>query len=400
MSSTSIETNVPTAAELIARAQHMRELLKAESPQQEIEKKIAPKVAQQLRENGFFKICQSKENGGYGMRPSVLWEVAREVGCGDGSAAWVLSLTGLHPWLAGMFPPQAQDDVFANGKDAVIIALTGNVGRGVDVEFNGQEFILNGKWTYASGVDIADWACVLVETKVNEQKKLHLLLVPASSFEIDDSSWEVLGMRGTGSKDVYLTNERVPLYRSVAWDDIHSVNYPGRARNKSPMYNIPHSSYFALSVSAAIISVSFGLHNTYQEALSRRMPANSTVPQREDSFSLAKLGKATTLLEMAYQQLLQVVDDIYDLAESGHQFTETDRAKYRSYAAMLSEITLEATDLMVRNLGGGLLPKGPIERYFRDIYSMASHFLMQPDQANELFGRKILGLSLPVGARV
>jgi len=54
----------------------------------------------------------------------------------------------------------------------------------------------------------------------------------------------------------------------------------------------------------------------------------------------------------------------------------------------------------VRNLGGSLLPDGPIERYFRDLHAMAAHFLMQANPSAELFGRALLGMPLPANARI
>lgn len=334
------------------------------------------------------------------MRPSVLWRVTREVARGDSATAWILSLAGLHPWLAGMFPPEAQDEVFENGSDAVVIALTGNVGRGVDVAFDGNHFTLNGKWTYASGIDVADWACVLVEADFEGAKKRLLMLVPKSAFQIDDASWNVLGMRGTGSKDVYLNNEKVPLHRCVAWDDILQLKVPGRARNQDPMYRIPHTSLFAMSVAAAVTAVGHGMLDLYRDALQRRIPVGLNHAQTEDRFSMALLGKAASRLDMAFNQLMHDVDEMYDRAVSGYEFTTADRTKYRANAAVLSETVMEAVNIMVRNVGGSLLPNGPIERCFRDIHSMASHFLLQTDHAAELLGRSLVGLSLPPNARI
>lgn len=400
MMSTQTKNIVPDAQSLINKAREMIPFLSERGAKHDLDKKISDDVARRLRENGFFRICQSRENGGFGMRPSVLWRVTREVARGDSATAWILSLAGLHPWMAGMFAPQAQDDVFRNGSDAVVIALTGNVGRGVEVDFDGENFTLNGKWTYASGIDVADWACVLVEAAIDGEKKKYLLLVPQSSFKIDDASWNVMGLKGTGSKDVYLKNEKVPVYRSVPWDALQQQDFPGSERNGDPMYSIPHTSLFAMSVAAAVASVGYGMLDLYCEALQRRIPVGLNHAQTEDRFSMAELGKAASRLDMAFNQLMHDVDEMYDLAESGYDFTTLDRAKYRANAAVLSEEVMQAVNIMIRNIGGSLLPNGPIERCFRDIHSMASHFLLQTNHAAELFGRSLLGLSLPPNARI
>src|SRR5690554_1084192 len=102
----------PDADTLIRKANEMIPFLLEKGAQHDRDKRISPEVAQRLRDNGFFRICQSRENGGYGMRPSVLWRVTREIARGDSATAWILSLAGLHPWVAGMFAPRAQDEVF------------------------------------------------------------------------------------------------------------------------------------------------------------------------------------------------------------------------------------------------------------------------------------------------
>ncbi|MBB5214589.1 hypothetical protein [Parapusillimonas granuli] len=390
----------PEPESLIQAAHELIPFLRKKGPQHDADKRVSDEVTELLRGKGFFRICQSRENGGYGLRPSVLWRVTREIARGDSATAWILSLAGLHPWMAGMFPPRAQDDVFANGRDAIVVALTGNVGRGVDASFDGADFTLTGKWTYASGIDVADWACVLVELEMDGAREQRLLLVPKASFRIDDSSWNVMGMRGTGSKDVYLDNEKVPLYRSVRWKDLQTIQYPGRERNKDPMYRIPHTSLFAMSVAAAVCAVAYGMLDLYREALRRRTPAGLNTVQTEDRFSLAELGKAASQLDMAFNQLMHDVDELYDRGAAGHDFVAADRAKYRANAATIADATMAAVNVMVRNIGGSLLPNGPIERCFRDLHSMASHFLLQTNPAAELFGRALLGLELPPTARI
>lgn len=390
-----------TADSLISAARDLIPQLKQAGPGHDANKRISDDIARRLREAGFFRICQSVENGGYGMRPSVLWRVAREIARGDSATAWILSLAGLHPWMAGMFPVAAQDEVFAGGKDAVVIALTGNVGRGVDAAFDGEHYRISGKWTYASGIDVADWAAVLVEVPAAEGgKEQRLLLVPQASFRIDHESWNVFGMQGTGSKDVYLSDERVPVYRTLRWLDVQRSQVPGTERNLGPMYSIPHTSLFVMSVAAPIVAVASGLLDIYIETVKKRIPAGLSSPQTEDRFSLAELGKAASRIDMAFNQLMHDVDEMWDQAVAGREFSIEQRTRYRTNGSTICDTALAASNDLVRNLGGSLLPLGPVERYFRDLHSMAAHFLMQANPSAELYGRALLGLALPPNARI
>ncbi|MGQ2993759.1 acyl-CoA dehydrogenase family protein [Variovorax sp.] len=392
---------IPSTDELVERAHAMIPHLRAVGPGHDAARRISDDVARRLRDAGFFRICQPVENGGYGMRPSTLWRVSREIARGDSATAWILSLAGLHPWMAGMFPPEAQDEVFAGGQDAVVIALTGNVGRGVQARLEDGHYVLDGKWTYASGIDVADWAATLVEVPTAEGgTELRLLLVPRASFRIDHDSWNVFGMKGTGSKDVYLSGERVPPHRSIRWSDVQCNQVPGLARNKGPIYRIPHTSLFVMSVAAAATAVATGLLDIYLETIRQRTPVGLNAPQVEDRFSLAELGKAGAKIEGAFHLLLRNVDEMWDQAVAGQPFTVAQRTRYRMDGALICDMAMEGADALIRNLGGGLMPLGPLERYFRDLHAMASHFLMQSAPSAELHGRALLGMPMPANARI
>ncbi|WP_271669562.1 acyl-CoA dehydrogenase family protein [Bradyrhizobium sp. CCBAU 51627] len=392
---------IPTETALISAARDLIPFLRDAGSSHDTEKRLSNRVAEKLRDAGFFRICQSQENGGYGLCPSTLWRVTRELARGDSATAWIVALAGLHPWMAGMFPPAAQDDVFEGGRDAVVIALTGNVGRGVNATLDGEYYCLTGKWTYASGIDVADWASVLVDVPTTGgSRELRLLLVPKSSFRIDHESWNVFGMQGTGSKDVYLEDERVPAYRTLSWSNLQRGIVPGTERNRGPMFRIPHTSLFVMSVAAPIVAVSYGLLDHTIEAMKKRFPAGTSAPQTEDRFSVAELGKAASKIDMAFNQLMHDVDEMWDQAVAELPFTAEQRTRYRISGATICDTALASGDDLARIVGGSLLPRGPVERYFRDLHSMAAHFLMQANHAGELYGRALLGVDLPPNARI
>src|SRR5690606_35104345 len=99
----------PDPEQLVTAARGLVPLLRQAGPRHDEAKRISPEIAKRLRELGFFRITQSIENGGWGLRPSTLWRVTRELARGDSATAWIHGLAGLHPWMVGMFEPRAQD---------------------------------------------------------------------------------------------------------------------------------------------------------------------------------------------------------------------------------------------------------------------------------------------------
>ena len=69
-------------------------------------------VVEALRATGVFRIMQPRRWGGLEADFTTFMEVSEEIGRGDGSAAWVTALMNVCCWMVGLFPEQAQRDVW------------------------------------------------------------------------------------------------------------------------------------------------------------------------------------------------------------------------------------------------------------------------------------------------
>ncbi len=394
-------TTPPTLPELVDRARALAPLLRAWAPRHEASRRVSDEAIAAMREAGLFRIMQPAACEGWDMHPRALFEVAREIARADTASGWILCLAGVHPWLLGMFEPRFQDEVFAQGRDAVVPVLSGGVGRGVQVALEDGAIRLSGRWLYASGVDVADWLCVMVPVPgAHGEIEQRLAAVPRSAFAVDEASWQVSSMRGTGSKDVTLTDERVPLYRTISWPDAQRGIYPGAVRNDGPMYRMPLNAVFALCTAMGVVGGAFGLLDAVVE-LGRKRIANATsVAQADDRYNQIELGQGAAQIHMAYRLILSDVEEMHDQATRGQPFTVEQRARYRADAALASRMALAASTRLVATCGGAILPHGPVQRFFHDMHGMASHFLLQAEVGGELYGKALYGLELPPNTRL
>ena len=190
----------PTPVELIARAEAMIPALRGRAAEADRNERLAPETMRELRDAGFFRILQPPAFGGYGLSPSVLWQVTRQLGRGCGSSAFIVSLLGVHAWIAGMFDPRAQTEVFSDGADLVATNLSIGVRRSNDTTRSDDGYTVSGKWSYASGIDHADWVIAAIKAPTDGgELEERIALVPVKDFAIDYGSWKVVGARGTGS---------------------------------------------------------------------------------------------------------------------------------------------------------------------------------------------------------
>ncbi len=90
---------------------------------------------------------------------------------------------------------------------------------------------LDGRWVFASGCDYAQWILLGSIAKGGAAPESRMFLVPMSEVEIVDD-WDVLGLRGTGSKSILLKDVMVPLSHSIATHDLSTA--PRRAPRFTP----------------------------------------------------------------------------------------------------------------------------------------------------------------------
>src|SRR6266536_2121830 len=145
----------PSRGEILDRARAMVATLRSHALQAERDRLIPRRTHEEFRDAGFYRLFQPARYGGYEMPIGMMVEVAGELGRGCGSSAWIFTNLAVQNWIIGMHHPQAQEDVWGANPDALAASsfpTQGGTGRYVE-----GGLVLNGVWSFASGIDFADW---------------------------------------------------------------------------------------------------------------------------------------------------------------------------------------------------------------------------------------------------
>ena len=217
-----------------------------------------------FQEAGLFRALQPKRYGGYELDPGTFYQAVMEVGAVCGSSAWILGVIGVHNWHLAIFPPQAQEDVW--GEDTSVqlstsLAPTGTVER-VDGGFR-----LSGRWSFSSGCDFCHWAVlggIAPPAEAGQPPDARIFLLPRRDYEIDDN-WHVMGLCGTGSKDIVVDDAFVPEYRTHSYLDAFHLRNPGTAVNDAPLYRLPFGLVFPIRITAPAIGAALGALEAFRE---------------------------------------------------------------------------------------------------------------------------------------
>ncbi|MEK9900178.1 MAG: flavin-dependent monooxygenase, partial [Rhodospirillaceae bacterium] len=117
-----------------------------------------------------------------------------------------------HQILIGMFDSRAADDVWGDNPDALVSA-----GFTPSQHFEAADggWRISGAWEWSSGCDHADWLILgnLLPTGKDGALEPNYCIVAAEDVEIEDN-WHVMGLAGTGSKNLRVADAFVPAYRA------------------------------------------------------------------------------------------------------------------------------------------------------------------------------------------
>ncbi|AYA25003.1 MULTISPECIES: acyl-CoA dehydrogenase family protein [Rhodococcus] len=342
--------------------------------------RLTDRSAKRLRDAGVIRLLQPKEFGGLEAHPREFAETAMAIGAMDGATGWVSGIVGVHPWEMAFFDPKAQEEVWGENPDTWIASPYAPMGVATPVDGG---YILNGRWSFSSGTDHCDWVMIGAAVgdkdgnRLSPPQSLHVLL-PRSDYRIDHESWNVVGLRGTGSKDLIVENAFLPEYRTlraervmggVAWQD---------AGRDETLYKFPFSCIFPLGITSSLIGIAEGALNCYIESQRERVTVSGTAI-KQDPYVLSALGGAAAEIAASRAAILDTVDRFWDMTEKGIEVTFEQRAIGRRTQTAAAWRAVAAVDEIFSRAGGGALQlSNPLQRFWRDAHAGLSHAIHVP----------------------
>lgn len=375
----------------------LRDWLLGQSARIEAARRIPDDVMVRLHEEGLFRMTLPPRLGGAGLEPAQAWQVVLELARGSGSVAWLVSLCAANLVMLTRFSDRLQRELFEAQPHVVVSALTGAAPRGLKVEPVDGGVRVSGQWGYASGVDVANWVGLLLP--IGDAGEVHFALVPQREFAIDAQSWNVLGMRGTGSKDVSLDAVFVPAHRLTAWKPIQEGGRHPECSQVEEVHGYPLNPLFAMSILAPSLGLAAAVVDEFHGMAGRRV-RNAAEPVREP-FITTELAQASATISMACDSLIAEAARPMAALRAQRTLSLQERAESRVRIVVIARAARLAAQQLFSAAGGQILPSGlRFEALFRDFNAMYSHLLLQPQPISEACGRLQLGLDVPAGVRV
>ena len=381
-----------TPEEYLDRVRALLPTLRARALDAERLRRLPDETFNDFQEAGLFRCLQPKRFGGYELDPVTFYQAVMDVGTVCGSSAWILGILGVHNWHLALFPPRAQEDVW--GEDTSIQLSTSLAPTGTVERVEGG-FRLRGRWSFSSGCDFCHWAVLgglVPPVTAGEPPDARTFLVPRQDYAIEDN-WHVMGLCGTGSKDLVVKDAFVPEYRTHSYRDAFYLMNPGAVVNEAPLYRLPFGLVFPAGLASPAIGVALGALEAFREQAKTRVSPRDRARVAEDPFIQLRLAEAAAEVDAARDRLLGNFAEMMRLVCAGKEIPLTQRARYRWDAAKATDWSVRAVDrLFEASGGGGIFLNNPIQRAWRDVHAMRAHAGNNPERAAAVFGRSEFGL--------
>ncbi|MBS0380694.1 MAG: acyl-CoA dehydrogenase family protein [Proteobacteria bacterium] len=382
----------PKAEELVAHARSLVPLLETRAARADQERRLDGDTVARMQQAGLFRVLQPRRWGGYEMDPQVFYRIQMTLAEGCMSTAWVYGVVAVHAWQLALYADRAQQDVWSENPAALICSSYMPRGR---LRRVAGGFRLSGRWGFSSGIDHCEWAFLgaLVSPESGEgAAEFRTFLVPRRDFTVHDV-WDTIGLRGTGSQDVEVTDAFVPEYRTHRASDGAAGTSPGLELNTAPLYRLPFGQIFVRAVSTSSIGALAGALKHYRAWCAARVAVNDGSRSAEDPS--AQLVAAETALAIDEMQLalMRNFDQMMTRLRMHETLTLDERIHYRTQSAAVPERCATLVNRLFYSSGAhGMYRDYPLTRFFLDINCGRTHAANNIHKIARNYGGVLLGL--------
>lgn len=395
------EAEVTSVADVRARIEAAMPILAEEALASEELGKLTPKTHEILRDSGIIRIFQPKEYGGLEGNPVEFARLIMDLASQAPSAGWVCGVVGLHSFEFAQTDPRLQEEVWGKDVDTWTASPYAMFGRATRVEGGWR---LSGRWPFSSGTDYCDWAVVggLTESEPGSGQftEPHHFIMPRSDYEIHHDSWDTMGLRGTGSKDIEAKDIFVPDYRVLNVKKLNARDYHRANRPDSPLYEVPFDYLFPGVISASTIGIAEGVVRSYQDYAAERVNRGG-IKSIDNPYQMAALGSALADIAASRLQLLDGLQQAYDIAMAGGTVPNALQHEARRNQVRAVRRAADAARTVFDTVGGNVARvTNPIQRFYRDMSVAMCHACNVDEPVYAAQAAFMFGKPVPAGVIV
>jgi len=363
--------------------------IRAAAAETERQRRLSPELVHALAAAGVFRMCVPRALGGGEVDPATMIETIETIAAADGAAGWSAMIGATSGVASAYLGEEAGREIYGSDPEVVSGGAFAPLGKATVVDGG---YRVSGRWPFASGCEHCAWLMGGSIVLDGGQPRLlpsgmpdnRLMLFPVAAVRIIDT-WDVAGLRGTGSHDIAVDDCFVPAARSLSL-------VSDRPRARGPLYAFPVFGLLALGIAAVALGIARRALDELVALAGGKTPTGSRRLLAERPVIHAEVARAEATLGAARAFLAETVGAAWERAQAAGAIEVRERARLRLAATHATLASARAVDLMY-GAGGGtaVYAASPLQRCFRDIHVATQHMMVAPATL-ELAGRILLGL--------
>jgi indole-3-acetate monooxygenase len=345
------------------------------------QRRMLPDIAAALAQAGAFQMLVPRDIGGVECTPLEIAQSIESLAKIDASVAWCVMI-GATSSLYSAYLPHALAQTIYGARSTITGGVFAPMGTAV---LDGDHYVVNGHWRWASGSQNCTWlsgGCIVMENGTPTQRAM---IFPAKDAELIDT-WHTMGLRGTGSGDMKVTNLRVPKERSVSLmtDKPHA---------KGALYAFPAFGLLAMGIAAVACGNATAALAEFKQDGAMLKTGGARKSLSEKPTVQTEFAIATAELKSARAFMLDELSQSWETAKTQGQISLEQRAGLRLAATHLTRVAANVCRKIHDVTGGVAVFSGnTLERRLRDAQTMTAHMMIAAP-TYELTGKILLGMS-------
>ena len=373
---------------LIDAAREIAPIIREYSEEAERERRLSRPALTALREAGLLRMTTPRSLGGLETDPVTRVLVIEEIGRHDSAAAWTLENPLDWAFLCCRLPDEGAEEIYSRGADTLI---AGQFGRPLKATSTNGGYRISGRAPFVSNCYDADWILSMVvvaeDESAGDEPQMHMVYFPSEECEIIDT-WDVMGMRGTGSNDISVTDVHVPKSRTFPF----VPEFQPGSHYLGPLYRLPVVGAAASGIPTPMLGVARRALDEVTELARTKTPVAWSGLLKERASAQAQLGRAEAILRSGRLLLLDTLSEAWRRCVDGETHSLEQKADILLAMVHAMSSAVQAVELACSIAGTtAFRATSPLERCFRDVQTMRHH-VFASEQRYGTFGQVCLGV--------
>jgi alkylation response protein AidB-like acyl-CoA dehydrogenase len=363
-------TQVEPDESLIEAARQIGPIIREHNHEAERERRLSQPVLKALRVTGLLRMTTPRSLGGLETDPVTRALVIEEIGRHDSAAAWTLENPLDWAFLCCRLPDEGAEEIYSRGAD---ILIAGQFGRPLQATSTNGGYRISGRAPFVSNCYDADWILSMVVVDSGEsaggEPEMRMVYFPSEECEIIDT-WDVMGMRGTGSNDISVTDVYVPKSRTFPF----VPDFEPGSHYRGPLYRLPVVGVAGSGIPTPMLGVARSALDEVTELARTKTPVASSGLLRDRPSAQVQLGRAEAILRSGRLLLIDTLSEAWRRCLDGETHSLEQKAGLLLAMTHAMSSAVQAVELACGIAGStAFRATSPLERCFRDVQTMRHH---------------------------